>query len=146
MCRRVFRRHDLEEIRSHALNAYRLLGCRDFARIDFRMDAAGRPRFLECNPLPGLHPESSDIVILSRKLWPEHELAYDGLVQGILRDAARALRCQRVGKRQEGESVMTSRLSSIIPGPSQSSESITHFERPAGSQRIQSGFGFARLL
>ena len=78
----------LEEIRTHALNAYRLLGCRDLARIDFRTDAAGQPRFLECNPLPGLHPESSDIVILSRKVWPEDELAYDGLVQGILRDAA----------------------------------------------------------
>jgi D-alanine-D-alanine ligase len=78
----------LEEIRSHALNAYRLLGCRDFARIDFRLDAAGRPRFLECNALPGLHPESSDIVILSRRLRPEHERPYQGLVQGILRDAA----------------------------------------------------------
>ena len=79
----------LETIRSHALSAYRLLGCRDFARIDFRMDAAGRPRFLECNPLPGLNPESSDIVILSRKVLPTDELAYYGLVQGILRDAAR---------------------------------------------------------
>ena len=78
----------LEEIRSHALNAYRLLGCRDIARIDFRTDAAGRPRFLECNALPGLHPESSDIVILSRKLRAEHDRPYDGLVQGILRDAA----------------------------------------------------------
>jgi len=78
----------LEEIRSHALNAYRLLGCRDFARIDFRADAAGRPRFLECNPLPGLHPESSDIVILARQVWPERELPYERLVQGILRDAA----------------------------------------------------------
>ncbi len=78
----------LEEIRSHALNAYRLLGCRDFARMDFRTDAAGRPRFLECNPLPGLHPESSDIVILARKAWPESERPYERLVQGILRDAA----------------------------------------------------------
>src|SRR5688572_6036610 len=42
----------LDDIRSHALHAYRLLGCRDVARLDFRMDAAGRPRFLECNPLP----------------------------------------------------------------------------------------------
>jgi D-alanine-D-alanine ligase len=78
----------LAEIRSHALNAYRLLGCRDVARIDFRVDRAGRPRFLECNPLPGLHPESSDIVILSRKSSPEHVPVYDCLVQGILRDAA----------------------------------------------------------
>jgi D-alanine-D-alanine ligase len=76
----------LEAIRSHALTAYRLLGCRDFARIDFRLDAAGRPRFLECNPLPGLNPESSDLVILSRMLRGD-DVAYDGLVQGILRDA-----------------------------------------------------------
>jgi len=79
----------LDEIRTHALNAYRLLGCRDLARIDFRLDGAGRPCFLECNPLPGLHPESSDIVILSRMARPECASVYDCLVQGILRDAAR---------------------------------------------------------
>jgi len=62
--------------------AYRLLGCRDLARIDFRLDAAGQPVFLECNPLPGLNPESSDIVILTRAT-----LSYDNLVQGILLDA-----------------------------------------------------------
>lgn len=70
-------------IESLALTAYRLLGCRDVARIDFRLDADGRPRFIECNPLPGLNPESGDIVILSRETVP-----YDELVQGILRDAA----------------------------------------------------------
>ena len=80
---------EIHAIRSYALSAYRLLGCRDCARLDFRLDAAGRPRFLECNPLPGLNPESSDIVILSRLLAAGHERAYCGLVQGILRDAAR---------------------------------------------------------
>lgn len=74
----------LQEIERLALTAYRLLGCRDIARLDFRLDAAGQPCFLECNPLPGLHPESGDIVILSRAT-----LSYEQLVQGILRDAAR---------------------------------------------------------
>jgi D-alanine-D-alanine ligase len=81
-------RAHLEEIQLHALNAYRLLGCRDIARIDFRLDADGRPRFLECNPLPGLNPDSSDIVILSRAVWPGRSRVYQDLVQGILRDAA----------------------------------------------------------
>ncbi len=67
-----------------ALEAYRLLGCRDIARIDFRLNAAGQACFLECNPLPGLSPVDSDIVILSRGI-----LAYGELVQGILLDAAR---------------------------------------------------------
>jgi D-alanine-D-alanine ligase len=79
---------DIEQIQALALQAYRLLGCRDIARIDFRLDAAGRPRFLECNPLPGLNPDSSDIVIMSRATWPGRSRPYQDLVQGILRDAA----------------------------------------------------------
>ena len=65
-----------------ALVAYRLLGCRDIARIDFRLDSTGEPCFMECNPLPGLNPETGDIVLLSRNTLP-----YDKLVQGILLDA-----------------------------------------------------------
>lgn len=73
-----------ETLACRALAAYRLLGCRDIARLDFRCDASGQPRFLECNPLPGLDPERADIVILSRGVLP-----YERLVQGILADAAR---------------------------------------------------------
>jgi len=32
--------------------AFEALECRDFARVDFRLDASGRPVFLEINPLP----------------------------------------------------------------------------------------------
>ncbi len=73
----------IEEIRALALTAYRLLGCRDLARLDFRLDAAGSPTFLECNALPGLDPDNSDIVILSRGCIP-----YDALVQQVLLEAA----------------------------------------------------------
>jgi D-alanine-D-alanine ligase len=76
----------LARIETDALTAYRLLGCRDLARIDFRLDANGQPRFLECNPLPGLNPESSDLARLA-----EGRLTYDQLVQGILLDAAARL-------------------------------------------------------
>lgn len=48
-----------------ALDAYRVLGCEDGGRVDIRYDAAGNPNFLEINPLPGLHPEHSDLPILS---------------------------------------------------------------------------------
>jgi D-alanine-D-alanine ligase len=66
-----------------ALVAYRVLGCRDIARMDFRLDAAGTPHFIECNPLPGLDPDNSDIVFLAKPVQP-----YAKLVQGILLDAA----------------------------------------------------------
>lgn len=70
------------EIERSALNAYRLLGCRDLARLDFRLDASGRPHFLECNPLPGLNPQSGDIVILSKP-----KLCYEELICGVLEHA-----------------------------------------------------------
>ena len=37
-----------------AKNIYQTLGARDLGRIDIRMDAAGKPHFLEANLVPGL--------------------------------------------------------------------------------------------
>lgn len=65
-----------------AVDAYRTLGCRDVARIDFRV-RDGIPYFIEANPLPGLAPDWSDLVILARGMG----VAYAELVRRIL-DAA----------------------------------------------------------
>jgi D-alanine-D-alanine ligase len=43
-----------ETLQRLALDAFRALGLRDYGRIDFKSDAAGRPRFLEANTLPGM--------------------------------------------------------------------------------------------
>jgi D-alanine-D-alanine ligase len=40
-----------------AVAAFHALGCRDWARVDLRLDAAGTPRVLEINPLPGVLPD-----------------------------------------------------------------------------------------
>ncbi len=40
------------ELAGLAIRAFEALECRDFARADFRLDAEGRPVFLEINPLP----------------------------------------------------------------------------------------------
>jgi D-alanine-D-alanine ligase len=49
-----------------ALQAWRVLGCRDGGRIDVRSNDKGEPHFLEVNPLAGLHPVLGDLVILSK--------------------------------------------------------------------------------
>jgi D-alanine-D-alanine ligase len=49
-----------EEIRSLCVKAYRILRCRDWSRIDIRLDAGGRPSILELNPLPGILPRPED--------------------------------------------------------------------------------------
>jgi len=78
---------ELAALEQDALTAYRRLGCRDLARIDFRFDESGQPVFLECNALPGLDPDNSDMVLLSRPGMP-----YECLVQRILVEA-----CKRTG-------------------------------------------------
>ena len=66
-----------------ALASYRLLGCRDAGRADLRSDAAGRPQFMEMNPLAGLNPEHSDLPILCRLAG----VAYERLLADILDSA-----------------------------------------------------------
>ena len=48
-----------------AVAAWRALRCRDGGRVDIRCDAAGRPHFLEVNPLAGLNPHHSDLCFLA---------------------------------------------------------------------------------
>jgi D-alanine-D-alanine ligase len=63
---------DDQAIRQAALAAFRALGCRDVARIDFRL-RDGVPYFLEANPLPGLTPGSSDLVLLAAGMGIEYQ-------------------------------------------------------------------------
>lgn len=64
----------LQRIQTASLKAFEALGCRDFARVDFRISAGGVPYFLEINPLPGLGTHS-DLVIMAKKLgWTHRQL------------------------------------------------------------------------
>jgi D-alanine-D-alanine ligase len=82
------------EVDAMALAAWRALGCRDGGRVDIRCDGEGRPHFLEVNPLPGLHPQHSDLPILCTHVG----ISYVDLIDRIVRSARR--RIGRHGKVQ----------------------------------------------
>lgn len=72
----------LAAVEQAALAAFRALGCRDVARIDFRMNG-DVPVFLEVNPLPGLNPDDSDLVIMANLVgW-----TYPRLIETIVNAA-----------------------------------------------------------
>ena len=50
-------------LQTHAVAVYEKLECKDFARIDFRVDAEDRPWFLEINPLPTFAPDGTFAII-----------------------------------------------------------------------------------
>jgi D-alanine-D-alanine ligase len=80
----------LEQVQVEELNwltaaTFRVIGCQDVARVDFRLDAndGDKPYILEVNPLPGLNPEYSDLCIEARAAgW-----SYEDLVNRILDEA-----------------------------------------------------------
>ncbi len=91
----------LEKLRTAARGSFMALGCRDVARIDFRMDDKGRIYFIECNPLPGLTPGWSDLVLIAQGAG----LDYRGLIGEIMAPAIRRYK-EREARRAADESAI----------------------------------------
>lgn len=77
-----------DRIAATGVAAARALGCRDWARVDLRLDADGAPHVVEVNPLPGIIPNPAD-----NSCFPYAAraagLTYDGLIQEVARLAWR---------------------------------------------------------
>jgi D-alanine-D-alanine ligase len=71
-----------KKISDIALKVYNAVECRDFGRVDFRVDKEGRPYVLEINPLPSLSTEDVFSVVAK-----EIGISYDAMVGKILNSA-----------------------------------------------------------
>jgi D-alanine-D-alanine ligase len=74
----------LKNLESSSLSAFKALGCRDFARLDFRVSPQGEPYFLEVNPLPGLG-NHSDLVIMAKILGWTHQKLIAAVLKAALK-------------------------------------------------------------
>jgi D-alanine-D-alanine ligase len=73
------------EMMSMARTVFNVLGCRDFARVDFRCSKSNVPYFLEINPLPGLAPNYSDYPRIASCCGMD----FDSLIGEIIRSAVK---------------------------------------------------------
>jgi D-alanine-D-alanine ligase len=78
------------DIERAALDAFQVLGCRDWCRIDVRIDRFGVPNVVELNPLPGILPDPA-----MNSCFPKAArtagLSYDELIQSVVRIAWRRI-------------------------------------------------------
>lgn len=75
----------IEELNWLTAATFRVTGCYDVARVDFRLDSHNnnKPYILEINPLPGLNPDYSDLPLEAKAAgW-----SYEKLVNRILSEA-----------------------------------------------------------
>jgi D-alanine-D-alanine ligase len=74
------------EIEQVALDAYRAIGCRDWCRVDVRVDRFGVPNVIELNPLPGIIPDPA-----MNSCFPKAArvagIGYDELIHEVVRIA-----------------------------------------------------------
>lgn len=102
-------------IEGSALAAFHALGCRDWARVDVRLDADGEPHVVEVNPLPGILPDPADNSCLP-KAARAAGLSYDALIQRCLLEGARrqGVGLRRVDHAQQSLPLASSRGSATL--------------------------------
>jgi len=71
----------MQRIREVAMNAWSALMIRDYARIDMRLTAEGRPFVIEVNPNPWLD-SSAEFAMAARKAKPE--MSHGDLIERIV--------------------------------------------------------------
>jgi len=89
----------LKSIEKIAKATFWALDCRDVGRVDLRMSDDGQIYVLEVNPLPGLTPGYSDLILISEPAGMD----YDQLISEIMLGGLKRLRQKRRDEREAEE-------------------------------------------
>ena len=77
-----------KNIRETAIKTFKVLNCRDWCRIDIRLDGFNNPNVIEVNPLPGVLPQPED-----NSCFPKAARAagynYEQMINRVLLSAAK---------------------------------------------------------
>lgn len=68
-----------------ARDTFSALGCRDVARIDLRMTKDGTVFVIECNPLPGLTPDFSDLCTIAKVAGMDYRTLIGEILAGCVK-------------------------------------------------------------
>jgi len=79
-----------ERVEEHAKASFRVLNCRDWARMDYRVDADDEIYFLEVNTLPGIdYDVVRDELSFYPMMWYALGMKFPDMVKGIISAALR---------------------------------------------------------
>jgi D-alanine-D-alanine ligase len=76
------------KIRETVINTYNVLRCKDWSRIDVRLDKDGVPNIIEINPLPGIMPDPNENSSFP-KAARAAGISYSQMIQNVLYSAAK---------------------------------------------------------
>lgn len=83
--------HLEEKIKKVCLDTYKVLRCRDWSRIDVRLDKNDEPNIIEINPLPGIMPDPNE-----NSSFPKSARAaginYNDMINTVLQSAIKRYR------------------------------------------------------
>lgn len=86
VCPAELDRETEDKIKKISLDAFNALGCKDWCRIDMRLDKNGTPKVLEVNALPGIMPDPKENSRLPKAAYAAG-MSYEQLINTIVGNA-----------------------------------------------------------
>ncbi len=92
-----------KEIKKVCIEAYRALGCRDFSRIDLRLDSKGAPNIIEVNALAGLIPDPMENSRFPKSCYAAG-MSYTEIIGRILQEGIKRMKASEDAFQQKKRS------------------------------------------